>query len=101
VKILMAVDGSPPSLGALKLAIDQVKAVAGSSLVLVNVQNLLTLGLPEGAGIMPRAWIEQEEERAAAAALQEAAATCREAGVQYVTRSERGAVAETIDRVAR
>ena len=50
---------------------------------------------------MPLAWIEQEEERAATDALQAAVAACREAGVSYVTRSERGAVAATIDRLAR
>lgn len=67
----------------------------------MNVQNFATLGLAEGAGIMPSAWIEQEEERAAAEALQKAVTIGREAGVPYVARSERGAVAPTIDRVAR
>jgi nucleotide-binding universal stress UspA family protein len=101
VKILVPVDGSPASIRAVKLAIDQANTVAGVSLVLVNVQNPATLGLAEGAGIMPLAWIEQEEERAATEALQEAVMACREAGVTHVTRSERGAVAATIDRVAR
>jgi nucleotide-binding universal stress UspA family protein len=101
MKILVPVDGSPASIRAIKLAIDQAKRVPGASLVIVNVQNLATLGLAEGAGIMPTAWIEQEEERAATEALQEAVTACREAGVSYVTRSERGAVAATIDRVAR
>jgi nucleotide-binding universal stress UspA family protein len=50
---------------------------------------------------MPSAWIEQEEQRAAAEALREAVITCREAGTSYVTRTERGGVATTIDRVAR
>ena len=100
MKILVPVDGSPASIRAIKLAIDQVKTVPGASLVIVNVQNLATLGLAEGAGIMPTAWIEQEEERAATEALQEAVAACREAGATYVTRPERGAVAATINRVA-
>jgi nucleotide-binding universal stress UspA family protein len=100
MKILVPVDGSPASIHAIKLAIDQVKTVPGASLVIVNVQNLATLGLAEGAGIMPTAWIEQEEERAATEALQEAVAACGEAGVTYVTRPERGAVAATISRVA-
>jgi len=97
MKILVPVDGSPESTRAVKLAIDQVKAVAGASLV----QNFGTLGIGEGAGIMPPAWIEQEKERVATEALREAVATCREAGVPYVTRSERGPVAATIDGVAR
>ena len=101
MKILVPVDGSPESTRAVKLAIDQVKAVAGASLVVVTVQNFGTLGIGEGAGIMPPDWIEQEKERVATEALREAVATCREAGVPYVTRSERGPVAATIDGVAR
>ena len=101
MKILVPVDGSPASIHAVKLAIDQVKTMAGASLIILTVQNLATLGLAEGAGIMSTAWIDQQEEGAATEALQEAIAACREAGVAYVTRSERGAVAATIDRVAR
>ena len=101
MKLLIPVDGSPASSRAIKLAIDQVKTLPGASLIIVNVQNRATLGLAEGAGIMPIAWIEQEEESAATEALQEAVTACREAGVTYATRSERGAVAATIDRVAR
>jgi nucleotide-binding universal stress UspA family protein len=50
---------------------------------------------------MPLAWIEEEELRAATRAFEDAADACREAGVDYVTRSEQGPVAATIDRVAR
>lgn len=101
MKILVPVDGSPASIRAVKLAIDQMKTVPGASLVVVNVQNLAVFGLAEGAGLMPIAWIEQEEEKASTEALQEAVTACREAGVSYVIRSERGAIAATIDRVAR
>jgi nucleotide-binding universal stress UspA family protein len=100
-KVLVAVDGSPASIRAVKLAIEQVKPLPGASLVLVNVQNFGTLGLAEGAGIMPRAWIEQEELQAATQALQDATVACQGAGVGYVTRSEEGPVAATIDRLAR
>jgi nucleotide-binding universal stress UspA family protein len=101
MKILVPVDGSPASSHALKFAIDQVKTVEGTSLVIVTVQNLATLGLADGAGIMSTAWIDQEEAGAAAEVLQEAVTACRDAGVSYETRSERGVVAATIDRVAR
>ena len=101
MKILVPVDGSPASIRAVKLAIDQVKTVAGAGLVIVTVQNFATLGLAEGAAMMSTAWIEQEEEKAVTAAFREAVAACREAGVTYVTRSERGPVAAAIDRVAR
>jgi nucleotide-binding universal stress UspA family protein len=101
MKVLVPVDGSPASIRAVKLAIDQVKALPGASLVIVNVQNPATLSLADGVGIMPPEWIEQEEVRAATEALQDAVAACREAGVAYVARSERGSIAATIDRVAR
>ena len=72
-----------------------------SSLVIVNIQNPATLGVGEDVGITPPTWLEEEEEKAATEALQEAVTACREARVTYVIRSERGAVAATIDRVAR
>jgi nucleotide-binding universal stress UspA family protein len=40
MKVLVPVDGSPASIRAVKLAIDQVKTLPGASLVIVNVQNL-------------------------------------------------------------
>jgi nucleotide-binding universal stress UspA family protein len=101
MKILVPLDGSPASIRAVRLAIEQVKAHAGASLIIVNVQNAATLGLTSGSEIMPSAWIEQQGEKAATEALQEAVTTCREAGVSYVTRSKRGAIAATIDQVAR
>jgi len=101
MKILVPVDGSPASIRAVKLAVDQVKALPEANLVLVNVQNFLGLSLPEGAEIMPSAWIEQQEQRAADEALNEAVTTCREAGISYIIRTERGGVAAAIDRVAR
>jgi nucleotide-binding universal stress UspA family protein len=101
MKILVAVDGSPASARAVRLGINQVKPVAGASLSILNVQNLAALTLPDGAGIMPPTWIEAEEEKAATEALQDAVTACRAAGVAYATRSERGAIAATIDRVAR
>ena len=102
MKILVPVDGSPTSIRAVKLAIDHVKAMpAEASIILVNVQNFSGFSLPEGAELMPSAWIQQEEQRAAEEALKDAVTTCREAGISYITRAERGGVAATIDRVAR
>jgi nucleotide-binding universal stress UspA family protein len=98
LKVLVPVDGSPASIRALKFAIGQLPK---ASFVIVNVQNAATLNLGGGGGIMPLEWIEQEEEKATRKALQEPIAVCREAGVSYVARSELGAIAETIDRVAR
>jgi nucleotide-binding universal stress UspA family protein len=39
MKILVPVDGSPASIRAVRLAVDQIKALPDPSLVLVNVQN--------------------------------------------------------------
>ncbi len=101
MKILVPIDGSGASLRALDHAICQVKMRPGSCLVVVSVQNLSTLGLAEGAALMPSGWIDGEEDDAANQRLQNAASICRDAGVTCVTRSERGVVADTIDRVAR
>jgi nucleotide-binding universal stress UspA family protein len=100
LKVLVPFDGSPASIRAVKLAIDQFGGM-GASLIIVNVQNPATLNLGGDGGIMPQAWIEQQEEEAAREALQQAVTVCQEAGVTYTTRSERGAVAATINRVAR
>jgi nucleotide-binding universal stress UspA family protein len=98
MKILVPVDGSPASIRAVKLAVDHVRAKPEASLVLVNVQNFLGINLPEGAEIMPSAWIQQKEESAASDALKGAVAACRE---QELITSPAPSVAATIDRVAR
>jgi nucleotide-binding universal stress UspA family protein len=101
MKILVPIDGSSASLRALNHAIDQAKARADTCLVIVNVQNLATLGLAEGVALMPSDWIDRQEEDAANEDLQKAAVICQDAGVRFVMRSARGAVADAIDRVAR
>lgn len=101
MKILVAVDGSPTSIRAVKFAIAQVKTVAGASLIIVSIQNAETLSLPASVAIMPVAQIEQEVERAAREALQDAVTLCREAKITYVSRSGQGDIATTIDQVAR
>lgn len=101
MKILVPVDGSPASIRAVKLAVAQVKTVAGASLVIVNIIDLATLGLPKRVKVAPSGWIEQDIESATMEALQDAVTICRQAEIPYVTRSEQGAVAATIDRVAR
>ena len=101
MKILVPVDGSPASLRALKLAIDQVKGQVAASLIVLNVQNLSTLDLSESAGVMPPGWIEEEEKRASQAVLNVPQSICKQAGIPHSVRTERGAIAATIERVAR
>jgi nucleotide-binding universal stress UspA family protein len=101
MKILVPIDGSPASLRALDHAIDQAKTHSDTSLVVVNVQNLATVGLAEAAALLPSALINQEEDDAASAGLQKAEAICHSAGVTCVTRARRGAIAEAINSVAR
>jgi nucleotide-binding universal stress UspA family protein len=101
MKILVPVDGSRPSIAAVKFAIDQARAKAGTSLVLVNVQNVRALAVAEGASFLPSGWAEQQRQQRSEEALQEAISGCRDAGVTFTTRSEGGAIAATLDRVAR
>lgn len=101
MKILVPVDGSAASLRALKLAIDQAKSRQATSILVINVQNLGTLSMPEGAGIMPPAWVEQEEERAGREILKEPRALCEQAAISHAVRVERGGIAATIGRVTR
>lgn len=101
MKILVPIDGSPASIRAVRFAIGEAKVHAGASLLILNVQNLSMLGLADGAAVMPPAWIAQEEERGAQEALREAASLCSQSRAPHASRSERGAVATTIDRIAR
>jgi nucleotide-binding universal stress UspA family protein len=101
MKILVPVDGSPASLRALKLAIEQVKAQATNSVLVINVQNLATAGLSEGAGIMSHSWIKREEEREGCEILKEPQTICEQAGISHAIRIECGGIATTIDKVAR
>jgi len=101
MKILVPVDGSPASIRAVKLAIAQVKKGSGASLMILNIQDLATRVLPTIARALSTAWIEDAIKSAAEEALQDAVTVCREAGIAYLTRWEQGAIAVTIDRVAR
>jgi nucleotide-binding universal stress UspA family protein len=101
MRLLVPVDGSPASLRAVKLAIGFATGWQQASIILLNVQNLAILGLTEGAETMLATWLEEEEERAGEEALEGAMAACQAAGVPFTVRSERGAPAATIDRIAR
>jgi nucleotide-binding universal stress UspA family protein len=101
MKILVPVDGSRPSIHAIKFAIELAQSKAQTSLLLVHVLNLPALGLMEAASVLPPDWLEQERQRSSQEAMQEAISDCRDAAVSFTARSEAGPVAATIDRVAR
>jgi nucleotide-binding universal stress UspA family protein len=100
MNLLVPVDGSPASLRAVKLAIALASEKHDASIVLLNVQNIASFGLAEGAEIMVAGWIDEEEDRAAKEALKEAIAACEDAGMRFTVRMEKGAPAATIDRIA-
>ena len=101
MKIPVPVDGSPASLRALRLAIEEVKGREASSILVINVQNRVVAGLDAGADIMPLVWIEEEEERAGREILKEPRALCEQVGIAHAVRVERGSIAATIERVTR
>jgi nucleotide-binding universal stress UspA family protein len=99
MKFLVAVDGSPASLRAVKLAIEFTTVWRQASLILLNVQNVVMLG--PTTGLMAAAWIEEEEAAAAEECLKDSVEACQSAGVSFKVRSERGAPAATIDQIVR
>ena len=101
MKLLVPVDGSPASLRAVDFAVTFAKERQTASITLLNVQNPAMLNLAEGAGLMAAAWVEEEEDSRGEEALKGAVAACDAAGVPFDVRNERGAPAETIDRIAR
>jgi nucleotide-binding universal stress UspA family protein len=101
MKFLVPVDGSPASLRAVDLAVTFAKERQAATITLLNVQNQAMLNLTDGAGLMAVAWMEEEEDRQGEEALKEAVAACKDSGVRFDARNEKGAPAETIDRIAR
>lgn len=99
MRISVPFDGSPASVHAVKLAIDQAKLQATHSVVALYVQNLRRQDLPDGAGIMSPNWITEQEKRPGSEVLAESRAICEEASVPYESRVELGGIAATIERV--
>jgi nucleotide-binding universal stress UspA family protein len=103
MKILAPVDGSPPSLRAVKLAIELAAGRLPTSIVLLNVQNIQNismLALTEGARAVMAILLEEEEGRASAEALREATRACEAAGALFKVRVERGRPAAMIHQIA-
>jgi nucleotide-binding universal stress UspA family protein len=100
MKILVPVDGSQPSLRAVRLAIQMTREEPGSSIALVNVQNTGTLEFGDLGASTP-ALLRQAVLREGNAALRRAIALCKAAKVKFSADIEAGAIAETAARLAK
>ena len=98
MKVIVPVDGSAPSLRAVRYAL---ALAAGGDIVLVNVQSPEALGASDFTAV-----VTVEEDRRLAArrsrqALRKAVRLCRDAHARFATLAEIGPVAETVVAVAR
>jgi nucleotide-binding universal stress UspA family protein len=98
MNILVPVDGSPASLRALDYAIKTASQTPGSSLVLLNVQNLGAIAI---AGATVAGDLQETASQASDQALGEAVEKSEAAGAVFKTVVRTGQVAETIAQVAR
>jgi nucleotide-binding universal stress UspA family protein len=97
-KVLIPVDGSPASLRALDFAIEMASRNPGSSLVLLNVQNISANELAVAA--IGSDW-QETASQAAAKALKEAVGKSEAAGIVFKTLVKTGQAAEAIAQIAR
>jgi nucleotide-binding universal stress UspA family protein len=100
-KILIPIDGSPASLRALDLAIKMATQNPGTSLVLLNVQNIPAIELAGASEALDTDWLREAGSRASAKALRDAIGKCEHTGVASETLVRAGQIAEAIERVAR
>lgn len=94
MKILVPVDGSQPSLRAVRLAIAMAKKARPSEIALVNVQDTRRLDFGELGPATPTL-LEQAAREEGEQALRRAVALCKAAKVKYSAQVEIGAIAET------
>jgi nucleotide-binding universal stress UspA family protein len=100
MKILVPVDGSQPSLRAVRLAIAMAKKARPSEIALVNVQDTRRLDFGELGPATPTL-LEQAAREEGEQALRRAVALCKAAKVKYSAQVEIGAIAETAFRIGR
>ena len=98
MKVLVPVDGSPASLRAVDFAIKMASQTPGTSLVLLNVQNINAMEL---AGEAMGGGLQEMIAEASAKALNDAIRRLEAAGADFKTLVRSGQPAETIAQVAR
>jgi nucleotide-binding universal stress UspA family protein len=98
MNILVPVDGSPASLRAVDFAIKMARGSQGTSLVLLNVQNMSAMAI---AGAAMGGDLEETASQASASALGEAVEKSKAAGAVFKSLVKTGQAAETIAQVAR
>jgi nucleotide-binding universal stress UspA family protein len=98
MNILVPVDGSPASLRAVDFAIKMASQTAGTSLVLLNVQNISAMAL---AGAAMAGDLQEAASQAAASAIAGAVEKSEAAGAVFKTLIRNGQAAEMIAQVAR
>ena len=97
-KVLIPIDGSPASLRALDFAIEMAGQNPGTSLVLLNVQNISAMDLAGAA--MGNDW-QEAAAQTSAKALKEAVGKAQAAGIVLKSLVRTGQTAEAIAQAAR
>jgi nucleotide-binding universal stress UspA family protein len=100
MKIVVPVDGSEPSLRAVKHALAMAKGARSAEILLVTVQNMVALGASD-IGVLDPSLVVQAARRNGEKALRKAIALAKAAKIRFSTRNEMGAIAETVERIAR
>jgi nucleotide-binding universal stress UspA family protein len=98
MNVLVPVDGSPASLRAVDFAIKIASQTPGTSLVLLNVQNISAMAL---AGAAMAGDLQEAASQAAASALGGAVEKSEAAGAIFKTLVRNGQAPEMIAEVAR
>ena len=100
MKILVPVDGSEPSLRAVKLAIEMAKMVRSATLLLVTVQNRAAIEAG-GLGVLDPSLVHQAAQSSGEMALREAIALVMAAKLRFNSKVEIGPIAGRLAQIAR
>lgn len=100
IKVLIAIDGSEPSLRAVDFTIEHIGKTPGVSFLLLHVWNASAIHLLGAVEAMDESWLQNAEQRSTDKALSGAIKKCEAAGVSFQSMSRSGQVAESITQTA-